>query len=231
MTPSRIGGRSRRGVAGEHGPVRCLLAAAGPEFWNNTSVDLNIMDTLTTRLALRAAGFSPVALNGKRPLLPAWQTLGDADEGEIGKWPGGNSGILTAHTPALDLDILNADAAGYAEDLAREEMAARGMVLVRYGLRPKRAILFRTDVPFPKILRRLKAPDGTTHNIEFLGDGQQVVVAGTHPDTGHPYVWDEYAPWDIAYEDLPEITEAEAEELVDIIVRGLSFRLRLHFRG
>ena len=30
------------------------------------------MDTITLRLALRAAGFVPVALNGKKPLLPAF---------------------------------------------------------------------------------------------------------------------------------------------------------------
>jgi hypothetical protein len=54
---------------------------------------------------------------------------------------------------------------------------------------PKRAILLRTDKPFKKIIRKLTAPDGTSHKIEVLGDGQQLAVAGNHPDTGQPYVW------------------------------------------
>jgi hypothetical protein len=64
-----------------------------------------------------------------------------------------------------------------------------GQVLVRIGLPPKRAILLRTDKPFKKIIRKLAAPDGTLHKIEVLCDGQQLAVAGTHPDTNKPYVW------------------------------------------
>jgi len=48
--------------------------------------------------------------------------------------------------------------------------------------------------------------------------GQQVVAAGIHPDTGNPYTWPLGNPIDIARDDLPEIDEAEAKQLVDDIV-------------
>ena len=39
------------------------------------------------------------------------------------------------------------------EELARERFEERGYVLVRIGKAPKRAVLLRTDTPFPKIVR------------------------------------------------------------------------------
>ena len=42
--------------------------------------------------------------------------------------------------------------------------------------------------------------------------GQQVVVAGIHPDTGKPYSWPLGNLTDIARDDLPEITAAEAQQ-------------------
>jgi hypothetical protein len=49
-------------------------------------------------------------------------------------------------------------------------------------------------------------------------DGQQVVVAGIHPGTGKPYNWPLGDLTDIACDDLPEISAAEAQQLVDDIV-------------
>ena len=63
---------------------------------------------------------------------------------------------------------------------------------MRIGLPPKRAIVMRTNLPFKKIIRTLVAQPNrviTPHKIEMLGDGQQVAVAGNHPDTGAPYTW------------------------------------------
>ena len=66
----------------------------------------------------------------------------------------------------------------------RERFEERGCILPRIGKPPKRAIPFRTADPFAKITANLIAADGSTgEKIEFLCDGQQVVVAGIHP--GH----------------------------------------------
>ena len=117
--------------------------------------------------------------------------------------------------PALDLDLLNADAAAAAEEFVRERYEEAGYVLTRIGRAPKRAILFRTQEPFSKIIANLVAPNGSAEKIEFLADGQQVACFGIHPDTKRPYSWHKNAPGEIAREDLPYIREAEARVLVD----------------
>ena len=67
-------------------------------------------------------------------------------------WPhASNTGVLTRLTPTLDLDLLNEPAAIAAENLVRERFEERGRVLSRVGCAPKRAIPFRTRVPFKKL--------------------------------------------------------------------------------
>ena len=64
---------------------------------------------------------------------------------------------------------------------------SKGEVLLRIGLPPKRAIPLRTNAPFKKIVVALIAPNSKPgdkpQKIEVLGDGQQIAVAGIHPDT------------------------------------------------
>jgi len=180
---------------------------------------------LEVRLALVDHGFtSLVPLIGKAPPFKSWQKIENVTRSMLeawGKnWPrASNTGILTKHTPTLDADILNEPAAIAIEDLVRERFEERGCILPRIGKPPKRAIPFRTLDPFPKITANLIAADGSAgEKIEFMGNGQQVVVAGIHPDTGKPYSWPLGNPTDIAREDLPYISEAEAQQLVDDIV-------------
>ena len=126
--------------------------------------------------------------------------------------------------PCVDIDILNPEAAEAAEALIRERYEERGYILVRIGLAPKRAVLFRTDEPFKKIQVILIAPNGPNgkdEKIEFLGDGQQLACFGIHPDTKQPYSWHGGEPGAIAREDLPYIREEEARQLVDEIVELL----------
>ena len=174
------------------------------------------------RTQLRCAGYAPLPINGKIPPLNGWQTKTETNDAEIGLWSKSfpqatNTGILTARIPAIDIDITFEPAAEAIEELARERFEERGYFLVRIGKAPKRAILFRTDAPFKKMTLALVAPDGDTkQKIEILGDGQQVVVHGIHPDTEKPYYWHGGEPWKIAAEDLPYISaEIAAEFLAD----------------
>ena len=101
----------------------------------------------------------------------------------------------------------------------RLKFADRGTFLTRIGLPPKRAFLFRTQVPFRKIVAVLKHPEDTDfklrHRIEVLGVGQQVVVDGVHPDTRKPYLWiDGLTPWTVGRNALPETSEEEMQEIV-----------------
>jgi RecA-family ATPase len=181
------------------------------------------MTELATELRhrLREAGFCPLPCTGKRPAFDEWQKRTDPSPGDIDLWAtvfphAGNTGILTRLTPALDIDILNPDAAEAIEQLARARLEESGYVLVRIGRSPKRAILMRTDQPFRKITATMIAPNGRSdQKIELLCDGQQLVAFGTHPDTTRPYTWHGGEPGKIAWADLPYIGEAEARALVE----------------
>ena len=121
----------------------------------------------------------------------AWQKLAGASADQIVMWEKSfpdavDNGILCRNTPAFDVDILNPEAAQEIEELTQERFGERGYFLTRFGSAPKRAIPFRTDEPFPKITENLIAPDGSEQKLEFLADGQQLVVFGVHPDTGAP---------------------------------------------
>ena len=186
------------------------------------------------RLELLAAGFSPVPVVGKRPVIDGWQHRTDSTADEIRFWgrscPAAlNTGILTTRVPALDIDIFFDPAAAAAvEALARERFEEHGYILVRFGRAPKRAILFRTDTPFDKITALLLAPDGSEERLELLGARQQVVVDGAHPDTGKPYSWHGGEPGKIKREELPYIHPEEAKTLVDdaaaLLVRDYGYR-------
>jgi hypothetical protein len=72
-------------------------------------------------------------------------------------------------------------------------------------------VLFQTDKPFKKLQRIFTAPDGTSHKIEILGDGQQLAAFGIHPDTKQPYRWTPCDPTKLASRDLPPLCEDAAK--------------------
>jgi hypothetical protein len=180
-----------------------------------------MLDPYDVRLRLHANGYAPLPAAGKKILLKGWQATNITPE-VIASWKCGNhqshrnTGIRTKRTPAFDIDITNQAAAEAVEELVHERFGGQGKPLVRIGKAPKRAVLFRTDNPFTKIARSLKAPDGgSAQKLEFLGDGQQVVAHGMHPDTKQPYAWCGGTPWEVQASALPLITEAEARALLD----------------
>jgi RecA-family ATPase len=179
------------------------------------------MTPLEKRLQLHTAEFSPLPVDGKRPVANEWQNPAASKE-EIESWlqrypEAGNTGILTKFTPAFDIDIFDEDAANAIEKLVRERFK-NGVILARFGQPPKRAIPFRTDAPFPKIKRVFGepgTPEKYCEKLEFLGDGQQIVVHGIHPDTHESYQWRERELGEITREALPYIGEEEALALVE----------------
>lgn len=187
------------------------------------------------RLSLLENGYAPLPIEGKRPPLKDWQKKTATNAAEIELWEkiypqATNTGILTQLTPTLDIDITHPEAAEAVEALARERLEERGFVLIRTGQPPKRAILLRTDTPFKKITGTLISPKGDTdQKIELLADGQQVVVFGTHPNTGKPYVWFGGEPSSIKHEELPYVREDEAKQLiadaVTLLVKEFGYRL------
>jgi hypothetical protein len=175
------------------------------------------------RLRLRRAGYAPLPVAGKEPIVKEWETKTEVTEHEITNWEFThpactNTGALTRLMPALDIDIMNEAAAIAVEALARDWFEERGYFLTRTGRAPKRAIPLRTDKPFPIVKRLLTAPNGDPkkpERIEILGDGQQLVLAGIHPDTGQPYTWQGGEPGAIPLEELPYIDESTASRFAD----------------
>jgi AAA domain/Bifunctional DNA primase/polymerase, N-terminal len=178
------------------------------------------------RLALYRNDYAPLPINGKIPPIEGWSKLA-ANSDTITLWEtmyagAESTGILTRTTPALDLDLLDADAGDTVSALFCDHFGGRGKVLMRFGRAPKRAILFRTSTPFKKITVNLIAANGdATQKIEVLAEGQQVVVAGVHVDTRKPYYWIGGEPWTVPRTELPEISEAEMRAFVELAVNVL----------
>src|SRR4026209_1274245 len=130
------------------------------------------MSLFALRLNLRARGYLPVPVIGKAPPLEGWSQI-EATEEQIKEWEqtypyAQSTGILTKLAPAFDIDIQNPEAAEAVEELVRERFIEGGLILVRIGQAPKRAILFRCDQPFPKITVSFESEE----KLEFLADGQ-----------------------------------------------------------
>jgi hypothetical protein len=143
------------------------------------------------RKQLLAADYSPLPINGKAPPIIGWQDIQATNE-LINSWEdqyadATNTGILTRTTPAIDIDVVDPDVADELQQIAERMFGANG---VRIGQSPKRAMLYRTDVPFDKLATPIfVSPDGHSHKVEVLCSGQQIVVHGIHPTTQAPYTW------------------------------------------
>jgi hypothetical protein len=184
-------------------------------------------DPTPLRHQLRTAGFCPVPLRGKAPFQKDWEKRIEPSTADIDAWwmhypDAPNTGLLTRLMPTLDIDIIDPAAVETIEFLVREKFEERGYVLARIGKPPKTAIPFRTNEPFKKLSCSLIAPNGSDgQKIELLCDGQQIVVAGIHPETQQPYRWHGGALGAIKYEDLPYLHPEEAQALINDAVELL----------
>jgi hypothetical protein len=192
-------------------------------------------DAHALRLQLLQAGYLGILpLFGKSPPqfgknnakkgLANWQKIESVTPEMLDMWSktwpdAANTGCLTRTMPTLDCDILDAAAAKACQDFVRERY---GLVLTRVGKPPKFAIPFRCATPFKKIVVNLIAPDGSEgQKIEFLADGEQVVVAGIHPETQQAYRWSNGGLEQLEYKHLHEIDADEARDLVEEMVDAI----------
>ena len=177
------------------------------------------MASLDLRLAVYNNGLEPVPVGGatKGPLIFGWSTI-IINETVIRGWGnrGQSTGIRTATTPAFDIDIRDKEAAIFVEGILRQCLGDDGKILVRIGLPPKRAILARTDKPFTWLNRKFAAPNGSVHQIEVRGMGQQLVIAGPH-EIKKPYVWLSGAsPVNTPRSELPYVDEEKARTILEL---------------
>lgn len=159
-------------------------------------------------LKLHDMGYEPLPLlpAQKRPAVAGWTTC-RIDDRQVSAWarafPDHGVGLRTGRLVAVDIDMLDVDAAHDAMEIVRRRL---GDAPIRVGLWPKRLMLYRTEQPFSK---------KKAGQIEVLGAGQQFVAFGIHPGTGRPYDWpDGGTPLDTALDDLTLVTEVRIEALL-----------------
>ncbi|CAM3778007.1 AAA family ATPase [Litorimonas haliclonae] len=157
----------------------------------------------------------PIKLGLKHPGRKGWQDI-KADKDNLSAWLSngyahGGVGILTATTPAVDLDILDRDIC----DRMTSYVERLGYAPRRTGRAPKTLFVFRTDVPFAKMKSRtFEDMFGDRHAVEILGKGQQFVSHATHPDTGSPYRWHGDDLADVPYSDLTVLSRDDAKDII-----------------
>ncbi|MGK7871197.1 DUF3987 domain-containing protein [Falsiroseomonas sp. E2-1-a20] len=159
-----------------------------------------------------APGRSP----GKRPGVRGWQSM-IIDERMISSWGEGslelctNTGIRCGILRAADVDVLDVRLAAELRDLAHSILGPTP--LYRIGRSPKFLLAYRVEKPTPKAeTPELLLPDKTKAQVEMLGQGQQFVAYGTHPETGLEYTWPHSGPDVVPLFDLPLLKPASEVE-------------------
>lgn len=162
----------------------------------------------------------PIKPGGKAPAAgEGWQKL-HATEAQVRKW-GANGlanasiGIITETTPAIDIDIYDAEVADRMEQWVLDNIPGAVDAPRRVGRAPKRLRLFRAEESFRKQQAEYKDPSGQKHKLEILGAGQQFVAYGIHPDTQKPFEWTTFdQPLDVSADELPVLTADDARRAV-----------------
>src|SRR5262249_56194997 len=116
----------------------------------------------------------------------------------------------------IDVDSVGRAGADVVRHTLQRLLDDKGKILERVGQHPKFAILLRTDTPFKKIIRKFRDKNGGAHKIEVLADGQQIAVAGIHPDTKEPFRWrGGLSPVNTPRSELPLIDDGEIRAILD----------------
>lgn len=180
--------------------------------------------------ALKQAGWDIIPIKGrtKGPQEAGWQhgfTSERIAAFAANGYASGNTGLNAKNYPGLDIDVSDKTAVRAIIELARSVL---GPAPVRVGSAPKALLMYGTAEPFKKVKVYLTAPDGSTKGpdgkdlaVEFLGDGQQYVIYGEHPD-GFEYRWPQGGgPLDSEVWDLTYITLADVQRFVDALPAAL----------
>jgi hypothetical protein len=159
----------------------------------------------------------PVIAGQKRPAIKNWTNLNYETSPHLleelcTKYPNASAGILLGDVCAIDIDVLDDGLAHLCKNVVTSKL---GDAPCRFGNTPKSALFFRVKGPsFKKLLTGSHTVNGQKAQIEFLCEGQQVVVFGTHPETQKPYYWVYKDLLEVPLCKLPTITESEAREVL-----------------
>jgi hypothetical protein len=172
------------------------------------------------RLKVRKNGYNPVPVlgphiadrnRGKRPVMKGWQEkCAVADLADVAGWTREqagctNTGLLCGKLVGVDIDVLNEELVDVLVAKAQEIFGTLSP-LRRTGKPPKTLFAYRVETTISKLQTpELFFPDGSKAKVEVLGDGNQFVAFGGHPDTGKDYTWSGPSPLDTPFNQLPVV--------------------------
>ena len=173
--------------------------------------------------ALVDNGYSiiPIPPGRKGPTVDDWQNQPAKTASRFNELaqdhPRDGIGILTKHTPAIDIDCYDQRIVDACMEWCRDNI---GDAPLRIGKAPKSLLLYAADKPFRKVTSARyydpehpeADPKKKGQRLEVLGDGQQFVAYHIHPETNRPYEWvnDWENPLEVPALDLTVMTEEHA---------------------
>lgn len=177
------------------------------------SSELDTAEMLRVGLSLIAMGYRiiPILKGQKHPGIVGWQNLIGTplvatewvDSGKYG-------GFGVMGLGGIDADIYDEQAA-----IEFNKCVPAGLPS-RLGRRPK--MLYVCTNP-EKLTKRASAgyidADGNINKVEYLGEGQQFVTWGEHPETGQPYKYTSGKPLHEIH--ISELVEVTAEQIAQMI--------------
>ena len=165
---------------------------------------------------LASYDYEPIAVAGKRPIGTGWQR-GPADATTVAatrsEHPEAvNTGLRCGALVGLDIDLADAEHTAALVALATRVLGDTPL----HRLGSKGCLLaYRNAVPCKKITVKANIGGEEKPAIEILGQGQQFVAFGIHPDTLMPYRWLRkdgdciLSPQIVPHYLLPEVSEAK----------------------
>ena len=155
-------------------------------------------------------GYSITPVAGKAPVLPGWQNR-PADAENFKRFAKHNVGILCGgehNIVAVDVDVLNPFCANELETMIVEEL---GVSPKRVGKAPKFLLLYRCTENRRKVKTSTYNIDHADAAVEMLGEGNQFVGYGIHPDTQEDYYWPGDDMTDYTVNDLTIVTPQQLD--------------------
>ena len=167
-------------------------------------------------LRVRENGFVIMPVDGKAAFVKNFNALWRLDQSvsTINRWitthGGNNTGLCLGEVVAIDIDI---DELTLANDVHSYVEAQLGeSPFVRFGRQPRRVLLYRVDRLWAEnVLKGWSVGSTQTGKVELLGPGKQVVIFGTHPDTGTAYFWPQKSPLIATIDEVPWIDFEELD--------------------
>ena len=176
-------------------------------------------------------GYLPTPCKGKVPFLNGWQNSPN-EALDYEKHNGSNVGVLTENLTVIDIDVMDAK---LSRKLKKAAIKHLGSGLERIGQAPKTALVYRPDKPRKKTTFNFSNPKtGETQKLEILGNGQQFICFGMHPDTGKEFKWPKKSLRDVPRDNLTEVTHEQIESFTDdatAIMKGAGYSVRTGTAG